>query len=303
MRRILVIANAKAGSGDGETTTAVEQILSTVGDVTVVQPDGPASLAAALADRHGREVAVLGGDGSLHLAVQCLYERGELGMTPLGLVPLGTGNDFARTMGLPLDPTDAAEIIARGTLRRLDLMVDDAGGVVVNAVHVGVGAEAGKEAKELKPRLGKLAYAAGAAIAGARADGWRVGVAVDGRAVNDRRTRVLMVGIGNGISVGGGTKLVPDARPDDGLLDVVVSRSLGPVARIAYAAQMAVGRHVNRDDVVAVRGREVRIASEPVPVNTDGELGDAITRRSWRVLPGAWQLYAPPLPSSARDAR
>lgn len=294
MRRILVIANATAGSGAEETTATVEEILSADADVTVVRPDGPEALAAVLADRHGREVAVLGGDGSLHLAVQRLYERGELDTTPLGLVPLGTGNDFARTMGLPLDPADAAQIIAQGNLRRLDLVVDDAGGVVVNAAHVGVGAEAGKEAKDLKPRLGKLAYAAGAAVAGTRAEGWRLGVAVDGRVVNDRRTRVLMVGIGNGISVGGGTKLAPDARPDDGLIDVVVSRALGPVARVAYAAQMAVGRHVNRDDVVAVRGREVRIAGEPVPVNTDGELGDPITHRSWRVVPGAWQLYAPP---------
>lgn len=292
MRRILVIANAKAGSGADQTTTTVEEILSAVAEVTVVRPDGPDALAAVLADRHGREVAVLGGDGSLHLAVQFLHERGDLGETPLGLVPLGTGNDFARTMGLPLDPAAAAAVIATGHLRRLDLLVDDAGGVVVNAVHVGVGAEAGKEAKDLKPRLGKLAYAAGAAVAGARAEGWRVGVAVDGRMVNDRRTRVLMVGIGNGISVGGGTKLAPDARPDDGLVDVVVSRSIGPLARVAYAAQMAIGRHVNRDDVVAVRGREVRIAGESVPVNTDGELGDAITQRSWRVLPGVWQLYA-----------
>lgn len=294
MRRILVIANAKAGSGAEEATATVEEILSADADVTVVRPDGPEALAAVLADRHGREVAVLGGDGSLHLAVQRLYERGELDTTPLGLVPLGTGNDFARTIGLPLDPADAAQIIAQGHLRRLDLVVDDAGGVVVNAAHVGVGAEAGKEAKDLKPRLGKLAYAAGAAVAGTRAEGWRLGVAVDGRVVNDRRTRVLMVGIGNGISVGGGTKLAPNARPDDGLIDVVVSRALGPVARVAYAAQMAVGRHVHRDDVVAVRGREVRIAGEPVPVNTDGELGDPITHRSWRVVPGAWQLYAPP---------
>lgn len=293
MRRILVIANAQAGGGDDDTTDTVEQVLSAAADVTVVRPGDPSELTAAIADRDGREVAVLGGDGSLHLVVQTLYDRGELDTTPLGLVPLGTGNDFARTMDLPLDPGDAAQVIAAGRLRRLDIMVDADGGVVVNAVHVGVGAEAGKESKDLKPRLGKLAYAAGAAVAGARTQGWRLGVAVDGRVVNDRRTRVLMVGVGNGVTVGGGTKLAPDARPDDGLVDVVVSRSLGPAARVAYAAQMAVGRHVNRDDVVAVRGREVRIAGDRVPVNTDGELGDAITHQSWRVVPGAWQLYVP----------
>lgn len=288
---MLLIANASAGSADDDTTAVVRAVLAVVADVEVVRPDGPAELGRALAGRDGREVVVGGGDGSLHLTVQELHERGELDAVPIGLVPTGTGNDFARTIGLPLDPRAAATVIARGALRRLDLLVDDAGGVVVNAVHLGVGAEAGKEAADLKPRLGKLAYAAGAALAGIRTQGWRLGVAVDGRRITSTRTRLLMVGICNGKTVGGGTELAPDARPDDGVVDVVVSRSYGPVARMAYAGQLAIGRHTRRDDVTTVRGREVLIFGDSVLVNTDGEVGSPITSRAWRVLPGAWQLY------------
>lgn len=294
---MLVIANASAGGADDDALATVREVLDDVADVQVVRPDGPAELARALADRDGRQVVVVGGDGSLHLTVQQLYERGELGDVTIGLVPRGTGNDFARTMGLPLESAqEAAAVVAGGASRWLDLVVDDASGVVVNAVHVGVGAEAGKQAADLKPRLGKLAYAAGAALAGVRTQGWRVAVAVDGRRVTGRRARVLMVGVANGKTVGGGTKLDPDARPDDGVVDVVVSRALGRFARMAYAIQLSFGSHTRREDVTVVRGREVRISGDPIRVNTDGEVGAPITRRTWHVLPGAWQLYVPNAP-------
>jgi YegS/Rv2252/BmrU family lipid kinase len=235
---------------------------------------------------------VLGGDGSLHLAVQALYDLDDLAGTVIGLVPMGTGNDFARTMQVPLDPTEAAQLVLDGSPHRLDLLVDENGGVVVNAAHVGVGAEAGKEAKDLKPKLGKLAYAAGAAKAGAAAEGWQIQVIVDGETINEASSSVLMVGVANGATVGGGTPLAPDASPDDGLADVIVSRAVGPIARVTYAAQMAMGRHLERDDVAVVRGREIQITGEPAPVNTDGELEDDVDQRTWRVLPAVWQMIS-----------
>jgi len=289
-----VIANAKAGSAVDEAVETVRAVLEARATVEIARPDGPEQLLDVLRARAGREVVVLGGDGSLHLVVQSLTDLDDLSGTVIGLVPMGTGNDFARTMQVPLDPAEAAALVLDGSPRRLDLMVDDNGGVVVNAVHVGVGAEAGKEAKDLKPKLGKLAYAAGAAKAGAAVDGWRIEVVVDGAVINDAETVVLMVGIANGVSVGGGTRLAPDARPDDGLADVIVSRAAGPVARVTYAAQVAVGRHTDRDDVITARGREIRIVGEPMPVNTDGELEDDVEQRTWTLRPAAWQLIAAP---------
>ena len=288
-----MIANAKAGSAVDEAIEVVQAVLAARATVEIARPDGPDEIVDVLRARRGRDVVVLGGDGSLHLAVQSLFDLDDLAGSVIGLVPMGTGNDFARTMGVPLDPAEAADLVLDGLPRRLDLLVDGDGGIVVNAAHVGVGAEAGKEAKDLKPKLGKLAYAAGAARAGANVEGWRIEVVVDGETINDPSTPVLMVGVANGATVGGGTRLAPDAHPDDGLADVIVSRAVGPLARVSYAAQMALGRHIGRDDVSTARGREIRIVGEPAPVNTDGELEDDVAARTWQVHPGAWQLIAP----------
>jgi hypothetical protein len=82
-----------------------------------------------------------------------LWRRGEAATTPVGLVPLGTGNDFARGVGIPLDHIEAARLVRTGRPRPVDLIVDDSGGVVVNAVHVGAGADAAVKARPLKRRL------------------------------------------------------------------------------------------------------------------------------------------------------
>jgi diacylglycerol kinase (ATP) len=81
-----------------------------------------------------------------------LWRRGEAATTPVGLVPLGTGNDFARGVGIPLDHIEAARLVRTGRPRPVDLIVDDSGGVVVNAVHVGAGAGAAVKARPLERR-------------------------------------------------------------------------------------------------------------------------------------------------------
>ncbi len=174
---------------------------------------------------------------------------------------------------------------ATGRPRPLDLLVDDVGGIVVNAVHVGIGADAAEHAGRLKPRLGPLAYPIGAVTAGLRSTGWRLRVEVDGRVVADDHRRSLMVGIGNGRGIGGGTPLLPDALVDDGLLDVMVSQATGPFARVRYGAALTRGEHLQDPDVRFARGRSVTVVGEPVGVNADGETGDEVRRRTWSVEP------------------
>ena len=106
---------------------------------------------------------------------------------------------------------------------------------------------------------------------------------------------MLQVGLLNGRTMGGGTPLAPEAQPDDGLADVVISTAVGPLARARYARLLSAGEHLTHPDVTLVRGREVEVIAEgaPAPINTDGELEDGISRRSWSVQPRAWRMLAP----------
>jgi diacylglycerol kinase family enzyme len=292
--RLLVVTNASAGSAEEEAVDAALDVLRTGADVLVRACHDPDELDDIVAAREGRRIVVAGGDGSLHVLVRTLFRRGELGVDdPLGLLPLGTGNDFARALEVPLDPADAARIVLAGRTRALDLLVDDAGGVVVNAVHVGVGAEAARRAGDLKGALGPAAYAVGSVAAGVVERGWNLRVEVDGVALHDGEDLVLMAGAGNGRTVGGGSPLTPDAVPDDGLADVVVSLATGPLGRVGYGAALRKGEHVDRPDVLTARGRSVTVSGEEFPVNADGELSGPFSTRTWTVRPLAWALLVP----------
>jgi YegS/Rv2252/BmrU family lipid kinase len=290
----LLIASVHAGTADADAVEVARAALAEAGACELVTTGTPEELDAALDGCERRRIVVAGGDGSLHLVVQHLHRRGELADADLALVPLGTGNDLARALGIPLDdPVAAAQLALHGAARPLDLVLDDEGGVTVNAVHLGVGAEAAQSASRLKKVLGPLAYPVGAVAAGVRARGVKLRVEVDGQALTRGRERVLMVGIANGPGIGGGTPLHPDAVPDDGLLDVMLSTATGPLARVRFGAALKGGKVLADDEVRSARGREVVVRGGPVEVNSDGELGDLCTGRTWRVVPAAWRLVRP----------
>lgn len=288
-----MVTNAAAGTADEANIAAAVAVLRSGADVRVEACADPGDLAALIEAREGRQLVVAGGDGSVHLLVATLQSRGELSPDdPIGLLPLGTGNDLARTLGVPLDAEAAASALLAGRSRALDLIVDDAGGIVVNVVHLGIGAQAAEQASGLKDKIGKAAYAVGSAVAGVREQGWRLRVEVDGAVVQDGEP-VLMVGVCNGRTIGGGAEIAPDAEPDDGRLDVVVATSTGPLARLGFGIAMRSGEHVDRDDVRTFRGRQVTVSGEPFPANADGELRDPVPTRTWTVLPAAWAIVVP----------
>ncbi|RFU23498.1 diacylglycerol/lipid kinase family protein [Geodermatophilus marinus] len=301
-RALLVVVNAAAGSaGDGAVDAALA-VLRRGADVEVVGTRTPADLDEVVAAAGDRRLVVVGGDGSLSSVATALDRAGVLDAgSPLGVVPAGTGNDLARALGLPLDPEEAAAVVLGGVPRRLDVLDDDAGGLVVNAVHAGIGARAGARAAGLKAALGAAAYPVGAVAAGVAEEGWPLRVEVDGAVVTaaagawaaDGDRPVLMAGVCNGPSIGGGSDLAPDADPGDGLLDVVVSVATGPVARAGYAAALAAGSHLEREDVIRVRGRAVRLSGAPVDLDADGEIEEAVPARTWTVRPAAWSLVVP----------
>jgi diacylglycerol kinase family enzyme len=185
----------------------------------------------------------------------------------------------------------------------MDLIVDEVGEVVVNNVHAGAGAQAGRRGAVWKDRLhsigvgnlnlGKLGYPIGGALAAVKPPFIRVAVEVDGEIVVDMDKPILMVAIGNGANVGGGTELTPHADPGDGLVDVMVSRSIGPLARLGYGAKLMTGRHPERDDVIYLRGSVVSVSGEAFWCSADGEIYGPERHRTWRVEPAAYSLVVP----------
>jgi YegS/Rv2252/BmrU family lipid kinase len=296
MGRYLVIANAHSGSVERQALDAAVGVLSEAGPTEVRMSTDPADLDAALTGLDDRVPVVAGGDGSLHLVVNRLRGLGRLGQVTVGLLPFGTGNDFARAAGIPLDPHEAAVALTTARAHRFDLLEDDTGRLVVNAAHAGLGAEAAAVAADHKPRLGPLAYPLGALLAGLREEGWALRVSVDGTSAFTGE-RLLMVGVANGPTIGGGTPLCPVARPDDGRLDVVVVAPVGPTAKAAFAAALRAGTHLGRDDVHHLPGSRVRVSGEPVRHNADGELDAEVPDRGYRVLPAAWSLLVPAVPA------
>lgn len=294
---MLIITHGGAGRFDDETVERVVEVLRD-GDgeqVGVCRCGTREELERTLDERDDEIVVAAGGDGSIHQLVATLYARDELSRRTVGLLPLGTGNDLARNLGIPLDPTEAARLIREGGTRRLDLLVDDEGGVVLNAVHVGVGATAATYAARFKPFLKVAAFPLGAVLAGARATGWRLRVEADGELVME--DKLLMVGLSNAPGIAGGSaRLAPDASPADGRMELVVSAATGPFARVRYAMGLRDGAHKHHQDVLYTAVKSATVSGEEFLVNSDGEVSGPYTRRSWNLVPKAWRMIAPPDP-------
>lgn len=304
---LLVVVNASAGTAhrngvDAALAVLREQAGQAGKSVELAATRDLDHLAETLNHVNGRRLVLMGGDGSIHAAVQCLHHEGHLlDVGPIGLIPLGTGNDLAGSLGIPTDPVQAAWTIMTGKFRWMELFVSDDGAIAVNAVHVGIGAAAAAKGAAVKKRLGKIklgkfGYPLGALAAGFGRSGWRLTVTVDNQLIHDDTTPVLMAAMGLGGTVGGGARLVPDADPHDGKVDVVVWESVGAIARTAYALGLKSGNHASRKDVRTGTGQSVEIQAagdDTFMASNDGELRGPFNHRRWEIHCDAWQVIVP----------
>lgn len=293
--RICVLFNPRAGSADQ--MAALRDALAADRRVTVreLRPGDDLPGLAAAAARDGFDVvAVAGGDGTVHAAVNGLVAAGA--DAALAVIPLGTGNDLCRTLDIPLDPVAAVGLLRTAPPRRLDVLrvEGDFAGFVVNAATGGFSGKVAAEVTgELKAEWGPLAYLVGAA--GPIADPPRYTLTIrydDGppEVVDD----VLNVVVANGRTAAGGLEVAPDANPEDGLLDLIVVRSGDLLDRSVIAARLMAGDYQHDDLVAHRRARRVEIASDPpLPVSLDGERGEG-SRFVFTVVPGAVRVLAGP---------
>lgn len=256
-------------------------------------PGDTVRLARAAEASGCRRLVVAGGDGTVHRVVSAF--RDPATGPCVAPVPVGTGNDFARALGLPRDAREALEIAVRGPVRRVDLVAARVGGRDARAVNFVLGGVGGDVARHVtgkrKRRWRRLVYAR--AIVEELRDVRPRDVAVEADGATVSSGRHLAVLVANGPTLGGGIRAVPGAEVDDGRLDLVAIRGGSTAAAVAILARLATGRLLQSHRVTRRRAARVEVRGEgAMRFNADGEplgAGEA----TLRVLPGALRVAAP----------
>ncbi len=301
--RLVVAINPTASFGKGKDVgPAVVQTLRAIGhDVTSLQePDFEQLLAAgrkAVASKPDALI-VVGGDGMVNLGTNLVATT----KVPLGIVPSGTGNDMARGLGIPFDNTEAAIDVLIEALSRPPL-VADAGRIHYTdeetglpatrwfacVLSAGFDALVNERANNMRHPKGPSRYmiALGLELAKLKPIAYRL--ELDGRVLE---TTGALISVGNNISLGGGMKVTPDAKVNDGLLDVLVVQALSRISFLRIFPRVFTGEHVTDPRVTIYRARKVRIESDGVVAYADGERMSLLPI-DVEVVPGALSLLVP----------
>jgi diacylglycerol kinase (ATP) len=308
VKRILVIVNPAAGRGRAQRLwPAVARALRAAGVDFDVATTHAAHEAIALAERGAREYAAViaaGGDGTVHEVANGLLRAAEDGgAAALGVLPLGSGDDFAKLIppqaavgARALDWTAVVAKIARGEVRRFDAGEIEAEGAdgatqrryFANGMDVGFGAQGAANATAMPAWLkGRAAYFG--ALAKTLLDYQRLRLTLRCDDAPPESCEATIAAVMNGRCFGSSFWVCPEARPDDGLLDVMLADALGRVAILRLVPRVMRGTHRTHPRVRMLRVRRIVFESElPVAVEADGELPfPAVRRVAVRVLPGA----------------
>jgi YegS/Rv2252/BmrU family lipid kinase len=298
-RAVTLIVNPSAGGRRAaRALPAVEARLRALGVAfeTHATRDLPHARELARTAAHDGRVAVaFGGDGLVGSVAGALR---EIPGAVLGVLPGGRGNDFARVAGIPLNPVAACDVVAHGEPRPVDL------GAVGEVAFIGIASlgfdsDANRIANAAPARLGALVYLYGALRALAAWTPATFTVDVDGERV---RFAGWSVAAANSGAYGGGMLLAPDARLDDGALDVVLSATTTKRRFLRVLPRIFSGAHVHEPNVRVLRGAQVRIeADRPFTVYADGDpIGELpITVRA---LPAAVHVLLPAATNGAGPA-
>jgi YegS/Rv2252/BmrU family lipid kinase len=302
MEPIKVILNPAAGRGYGaQAEPKVRQCLEAQGvDFEIVRTNGPwhaAELAQHAAEDGFTTVVGAGGDGTANEVINGLMAASLNGATPrMGVIPAGSGSDFASGIGLPLDLQEACHHIARQNVKTIDL-----GRVTVpgqepryfgNVVGIGFDGAVLIQTLSMKRLRGLPLYLL-AVLKTILVDfqAPRMTIEYDGQRMELPAT---LVSVANGPREGGGFVVAPDARPDDGLFDLCIARKVSRLTMLRLLPHFLRGTHTDLDQVTMAQGTDVTVSSpDGLVAHVDGEVlcTDAPEIRC-EILPGALDVYS-----------
>ncbi|NLJ79338.1 MAG: diacylglycerol kinase family lipid kinase [Tissierellia bacterium] len=275
MAKTFFIVNPIAGGGKaGELVPIIRQAMAEVEiqyDLAITRGPGDAVDIAKRGLGAGYEVLVaVGGDGTINEVARGILEadRGRL-----GILPSGTGNDLARSLGIDLDPIKAIDTIVNGTVRYIDVgFVNDR--IFLNIASIGFDAETVMNTEKIKKRIrSNIAYVIGVIITLLGFKDKRVELDIDGIKIDGK---ITLIAIGNGRYYGGGLKILPMAIPDDGYFYICIVNRIARLKLLFLFPTIFKGRHIEiRKYVEVYRAKTVRVKTiDEAYLNIDGEVYD-----------------------------
>ena len=287
-KRFLLLSNPHSRRGASAVAPATEALNAAGIDVIPLAAKKASDISALVAENAAKAdgVIVAGGDGTMNAVAGALVDTG----LTLGVLPSGTANDLARTLAIPEDPRKAADIIASGHTRRIDLGSVN-GHYFFNVASIGLAADlAGKLTKQSKKRFGRLSYAVAALKVLMEARPFTAEIINKGEVT---RVKTLQIGIGNGRFYGGGMAVESSALINDGHLDLY-SLEIDEVWKLALLLRsFRLGRHGLWEEVRTARCTEFEVKTRrPQPINLDGELKTHTPAR-FEIHPKAVTVFAP----------
>ncbi len=295
-RRVILLVNPTSGGGRGgrNAPVAVQRLTELGLDVVEISgatAEASAADARAVLEQGGIDAVVAcGGDGTVNLAVQLVAGTD----IPLGIIPVGTGDDNARTLNIPLnDVAAAADVIAAGHERQLDLgFVAAAGGEsrwFLGVMSSGFDSLVNERANRMRWPGGKARYllAIVAELSVFRPLPYTVDI--DGE---DHDGVAMLVAVGNGMSYGGGMKVCPSAAPDDGELSLTFLGRVSKPTFLKVFPRVFSGTHISHPAVSEYSGKSIRLDAPDQVAYADGERVGALPV-TVDVRPGALRAFVP----------
>jgi YegS/Rv2252/BmrU family lipid kinase len=284
-----LLINPAAGRGRAArlAQASIDACQTAWGDVAYRETTAPGAavgLVREAVEAGAERVLVLGGDGSLHEAANGLLTARVDRKPPISVIPAGTGNDFAKLVGtVGLSPSRAIGRLARGRVRQLD--VGEAWGeFFLNSVGIGFDAEVARQVQSATRLSGLPAYLVAVGKVIRRFSARRLDLAADEANFSER---LLLVEIGVGPIVGGGFRLTPDAKPDDGLFDVCAIREQTTLGILTKVPLAIFGWHTRLKAVRCFRTAvlTIRATGEGLAAQFDGELRNGANEMQLRIVP------------------
>jgi diacylglycerol kinase (ATP) len=299
-----VIFNPHAGNADTDDALRAAVAAEPDADLCTCNEAGHGLRLARTASAEGYDLVVAaGGDGTVNEVVNGLAS--DFDKVALGVVPLGTGNDLARTLAIPEDPSFAFRLALHGHRRPLDLIRVIGADNTVYAANVCAGGFTGElddaMTEEMKAAWGPLSYLIGTVKALPDLADFETWITWDD--AEPERVEALNIVVANGRTAAGGRPAAPLANPEDGLLDVVVVKNCSAPELAALAARALASDYLDSEHVIFRRARRLRVESRPgMWFNVDGELhtNEPVT---FEVVPGALRVAVGPSYSATPQER